>query len=152
VTANGNDNTVSVLLGNGNGTFQPQHTFPVGFGPVSVAVADLGNGYPDILTANNSDNTVSVLLGTGNGTFFSPSFFSSGTVFANDNSARTSGGSVTSIPLEIPSTSAETNFPSLNPDPSKEVIPLEATRSQGFTLSSPTNYLPSPTVPLPIFV
>ena len=69
VTANAGDNTVSVLLGNGDGTFQPAQSFAVGSGPYSVAVADLGNGHPDIVTANSGDNTVSVLLGNGDGTF-----------------------------------------------------------------------------------
>ena len=31
--ANVGDNTVSVLLGNGDGTFQPQVTYAVGIGP-----------------------------------------------------------------------------------------------------------------------
>ena len=31
--ANENDDTVSVLLGNGDGTFQPQVTYAVGVGP-----------------------------------------------------------------------------------------------------------------------
>ena len=47
--------TVSVLLGNGDGTFQPQQTYPVGPGPDAVAVADLtGDGIPDIVTANSA--------------------------------------------------------------------------------------------------
>ena len=55
--------TISVLLGNGDGTFQPQQTFDVGKDPVSVAVADLnGDGKPDIVTANYRDGTVSLLL------------------------------------------------------------------------------------------
>ncbi len=69
ITANAADNTVSVLLGNGDGTFQPALSFAVGSDPVSVAVADLGNGHPDIITADNGSNTVSVLLGNGDGAF-----------------------------------------------------------------------------------
>jgi hypothetical protein len=62
--------TVSVLLGNGDGTFQDQQTFPVGQGPFGLAVADVnGDGRPDIITANSGDNTVSVLLGDGKGGF-----------------------------------------------------------------------------------
>jgi hypothetical protein len=62
--------TVSVLLGNGDGTFQPPQSFPVGMYPFGVAVADLtGNGIPDLITANFFDSTVSVLLGNGDGTF-----------------------------------------------------------------------------------
>ncbi|MGB6499945.1 MAG: VCBS repeat-containing protein, partial [Thermoplasmata archaeon] len=75
ITANYRRNTVSVLLGNGDGTFQPQQTFPVGVYPDAVAVADLtGDGKPDIITANlgsqnDPGDTVSVLRGNGDGTF-----------------------------------------------------------------------------------
>jgi len=70
ITANAASNTVSVLLGNGNGTFQPQQTYAVGSRPYSVAVADLtGDGKPDIVTTNYGGNSVSVLLNSGNGTF-----------------------------------------------------------------------------------
>jgi hypothetical protein len=62
--------TVSVLLGNGDGTFQSPRTFAVGRGPSSVAVGDLrGDGKLDIVTANQDNNTVSVLFGNGDGTF-----------------------------------------------------------------------------------
>src|SRR5208337_2989314 len=60
----------SVLLGNGDGTFQPQQTYSVGMFPFGIAVADFnGDGFPDIATANAQSNTVSVLLGKGDGTF-----------------------------------------------------------------------------------
>lgn len=71
VTPNANDYTVSVLLGNGNGTFQPQTTDGTGPGPLSVAIGDVnGDGKPDLVVANgNSFSTDSVLLGNGDGTF-----------------------------------------------------------------------------------
>ncbi|HKI31543.1 MAG TPA: FG-GAP-like repeat-containing protein [Gemmataceae bacterium] len=69
VTSNSGDNTVSVLLGNGDGTFQAAQAFAVGSAPYGVAVADLGNGRADIVTANFGADTVSVLLGNGDGTF-----------------------------------------------------------------------------------
>jgi hypothetical protein len=68
-----------VLLGNGDGTFQPQHTFAVGSYPNSVAVADInGDGIPDIVTANLGNNTVSVLLGNGDGSFQTQQVFPAG--------------------------------------------------------------------------
>ena len=75
-----NSNTVSVLLGNGNGTFQAQQTFATGSGThMSVAVGDVnGDGKPDLVVANLGSNTVSVLLGNGNGTFQAQQTFATG--------------------------------------------------------------------------
>ncbi len=64
------DSTVSVLLGKGDGTFQPLQAYATGLDPGFVAVGDFnGDGIPDLATANRGDNTVSVLLGNGDGTF-----------------------------------------------------------------------------------
>ena len=66
--ANSGSNDVSVLLGNGDGTFQPPVNFPVGGSPNSI-VMDYFNGdsIQDLAVANG--NSISVLLGNGNGTF-----------------------------------------------------------------------------------
>jgi len=70
IVSNFIDNTVSVLLGNGDGTFKPAVAVPVGNGPVFVTAADMnGDGKPDLLVNNNLDNTVGVLLNKGDGTF-----------------------------------------------------------------------------------
>jgi hypothetical protein len=72
VVANGDyyAGTVSVLLGNGDGTFQQPVSYPVGMLPRSVAVGDLrGIGQLDIVTANDVSGSISVLLGNGDGTF-----------------------------------------------------------------------------------
>src|SRR5437879_1142286 len=67
-TGNG---VVGVLLGNGDGTFQPALVYDSGgLGATSVAVADVnGDGRPDLVVANFSSNTLAVLLGNGDGTF-----------------------------------------------------------------------------------
>ena len=71
--ANQGDNAVSVLLGNGDGTFQSQVTYPVGSDPSALAAGDFnGDGRTDLATANTFDNNVSVLLGNGDGTFQNP--------------------------------------------------------------------------------
>jgi hypothetical protein len=70
VVANSTDNTVSVLLGKGAGTFQNHVDYATGKGPSSVAVADFdGDGKLDVVVTNSTDNTVSVLMGNGDGTF-----------------------------------------------------------------------------------
>jgi len=70
LVANSAANTVSILLGNGNGTFAPPADYPTGSKPVGVAVADFNNdGRPDIVVANQADNAISILLGAGGGAF-----------------------------------------------------------------------------------
>jgi hypothetical protein len=62
--------TVSVLLGRGDGRFQPAVNFAVGSDPSSVAVGDFNrDGVQDLVVTNSSSDTVSVLLGVGDGTF-----------------------------------------------------------------------------------
>lgn len=67
---NETDDTVSILLGNGDGTFQPQQTFATGGAPDAIAIVNFNNsGALDLAVANNLDATVSVLMGNGDGTF-----------------------------------------------------------------------------------
>ena len=52
-TANNGDGTVSVLFGNGDGTFGPAQTLLLGGAPLGIAAADLnGDGLPDLAVAN----------------------------------------------------------------------------------------------------
>jgi hypothetical protein len=57
--------SVGVLLGNGNGTFQPAATYkPDGAFPSSVAVADVNrDGKPDLVVASRCDNNISCKSG-----------------------------------------------------------------------------------------
>jgi hypothetical protein len=68
--------SVSVVLGNGNGTFKPAQTFATGPYVFSLAAGDFnGDGKIDLATANQDvftdtgENDVSILLGNGDGTF-----------------------------------------------------------------------------------
>ena len=63
-------NTIGILFGNGDGSFQREVTYLTGDGPDFVAVADVnGDGEADLIAANDKGATVSVLLGNGDGTF-----------------------------------------------------------------------------------
>jgi hypothetical protein len=63
-------NTVSVLLGNGDGTFQAHQDYSTGVNPTSVAIGDFnGDGWLDLAVCNNNDNTVSILLNNKSGGF-----------------------------------------------------------------------------------
>jgi hypothetical protein len=75
----GGSSGVSVLLGNGDGSFQPAQNFSAGIDPGSVAVGDFnGDGIPDLAVANYGSNTVSVLLGNGDGSFQAAQNFGTG--------------------------------------------------------------------------
>ena len=57
-----------VLLGKGDGTFQPQVTFPAGNFPYGVTVGDFnGDGLPDIAAANYNDGTATIFLSQADG-------------------------------------------------------------------------------------
>jgi hypothetical protein len=67
----GPDQAVSVLLGNGDGTFQDPVRYQVGTGAGAPLVGDFnGDGIPDLAVL--SGDTVSVLRGNGDGTFQDP--------------------------------------------------------------------------------
>ena len=63
--------TASVLLGNGDGSFQTGVNYNLGGNRAnSVAVADFNrDGNLDVVTANQDSGTISVLFGRGDGTF-----------------------------------------------------------------------------------
>jgi hypothetical protein len=70
---------ISILMGNGDGTFSPAANVSLGAAPENVIAADFnGDGKLDLVTANYG-NTVSVLLGNGNGTFQAPANYPAGT-------------------------------------------------------------------------
>lgn len=77
--ANHADNTVSILLGNGDGTFSSAANLTTGGGPVAEATEDFNSdGIPDLAVVNQTDNTVSIFIGNGDGTFALKGIFPTG--------------------------------------------------------------------------
>jgi uncharacterized repeat protein (TIGR01451 family) len=82
VVGNGvSDGTITVMLGNGDGTFSPQTPFVCcqnnpSWDVMDVAVADFNNdGHPDIAVADQAGG-IDILLNKGDGTFQAPVFYS----------------------------------------------------------------------------
>ena len=75
---------VSVMLGNGDGTFAAAADYPAGTRPQRVVVADVnGDGKADLVVVDRGFGTgsgITVLLGNGNGSFQAPAFFPAGSV------------------------------------------------------------------------
>ena len=70
--ANQGSGNVSILLGNGDGTFRPAVNFAAGNSPTQIAVGDFdGDGKLD-LALFQPGNNVNILLGNGDGTFQAP--------------------------------------------------------------------------------
>jgi hypothetical protein len=70
-------NGVSVMLGNGDGTFRPKTDFPLGMQTQAVAAGDFNSdGRVDlVVTLNTLQLSLALLTGTGTGTFNAPTFF-----------------------------------------------------------------------------
>jgi hypothetical protein len=70
----GRPGLVSILLGNGDGTFQPAHSYAIGSNPVALVVGDFdGDGHLDLAIDDsgsvNTPGSVIILLGNGDGSF-----------------------------------------------------------------------------------
>ena len=71
--ASSNSKGATVLLGNGDGTFQDGRHFDTDGRSVAVAIGDLnGDGALDLAVTNVTSKTVSILIGDGTGDFDAP--------------------------------------------------------------------------------
>jgi len=72
VIANGEDSSVTILIGTGNGNFREAKgsPFPAGYMPNDIVVADFNkDGKPDLAFANHDRKYLTVLAGDGKGGF-----------------------------------------------------------------------------------
>ena len=70
ITSNIQGNSLSLLFGNGDGSFQDQKTISACQEPRNVIVEDFNlDHFPDLVVACSGDNHVLMFLGQGNGTF-----------------------------------------------------------------------------------
>jgi hypothetical protein len=77
--ANINTNNISILLGNGDGTFGPQAVRAAGSQPRGICVLDAdGDGDTDVVNTNAGSGNLSLFLNDGAGVFGAASFFDGG--------------------------------------------------------------------------
>ena len=79
--ANSGDDTVGVLLGSANGTFEIMIVYPTGNNswPNALILDDFNNdSHLDIASLSHLTSEVAILLGYGNGTFTRPNIYSTG--------------------------------------------------------------------------
>lgn len=73
-------NTISIFLGNGDGTFAAPVNYSVGVDAIGIAAGDMnGDGKLDLLTTNRASYTISILFGNGDGTFGNRADYTAGT-------------------------------------------------------------------------
>jgi hypothetical protein len=92
VVVNRNDNTVSVLLGNGDGTFQAHKDYATAYNPTAIAIGDFnGDGRQDLAVVTclpdqtcSGGGSLSILLGNGDGTFQTHVDYAEGGSFFSD--------------------------------------------------------------------
>ncbi|HEX4955737.1 MAG TPA: FG-GAP-like repeat-containing protein [Thermoanaerobaculia bacterium] len=79
VVVNSSDNNLSVVLGNGDGTFAPHVTYATGSAPHGVAVLDVdGDADWDVVNSAYSTNNLRLRLNNGSGVFGAPATFDGG--------------------------------------------------------------------------
>ncbi|MBB5059559.1 hypothetical protein HDF16_004285 [Granulicella aggregans] len=75
------DGEVATFLGNGDGTFQGELTYPSGSLTTFGALGDVNHdGFPDIVAPNRADQNISVFLNNQDGTFASPNTYKAASI------------------------------------------------------------------------
>ena len=78
-TADTAGHSVSILLGNGDGSFAAPTEFAAGSGPKGIVAANFSGSATDLAVVNGSGSNVDVLIGNGDGTFSAPISLPTGT-------------------------------------------------------------------------
>ena len=92
IAANNGSANISVLLGKGDGTFQPAVNYPAGQNPIAIAISDFnGDGKLDVAIANAGSSTVSIFLGNGDGSLRSGASLNGGSAPTSIASADLNG-------------------------------------------------------------
>ncbi len=80
IASNYGDSSVSILLGNGNGTFKTPSTYmSSGFSYYNLALGDVnGDGRLDLMGSDGNGGAINLFLGRGDGTFQGPTIIESG--------------------------------------------------------------------------
>src|SRR5262249_24762164 len=80
------ENTLFIMLNNGDGTFRRGSAYQVGLSGFDAAIADLNrDGKSDLVIASAADGAIAVLLGNGDGTFAAPVFYSTAMLGTSPN-------------------------------------------------------------------
>ena len=79
VAVSSSNDSIAVLLGNGDGTLQSATTFAAGDRPDNIESADLnGDGFIDLVVANYTEDSITVHLGDGTGQFNTRATYAAG--------------------------------------------------------------------------
>jgi hypothetical protein len=142
-------NVISILMGNGNGTFQPPVEYQAALAPTQVALGDFDrDGKTDLAVVGNAG--ISVFLGRGDGTFTQPAYFENGAISRAIIAADFNGDGQTDLAFtnsQLSTLSILLNTPSVALDPAHLIFgPQAGTTSarQAVTIWNPG------IVPLPI--
>lgn len=120
------DYSVGILLGNGDGSFQAQKTYPTGAPPTGITVSDLNDdGNPDLVVTNDyyglnpgyPFDTVGIFLGNGDGTFGNQLTYASGYIPYDVKSADLNGDGWPDIIVANNASKNVTVMPHLQPTP-----------------------------------